>query len=344
MTLRWVLFLGFTLLAKALLRLKLQHWFPKYERHWIEAAASCQQELTNYLHYNRTHDCPTPCACAADCLLQNVAGTMQSNFASAQVLLGLVPAIFVLCGPTIAEVAALSTYRPLLAVLLALGSPAINVRRLFRHIEICEPIVRPLSRSSQLWPTWLARQNAFCRTSFQVLCHVIALAAIANNVRISVYIDLRTISGWRCGVILMPLVWSLLPVVVHAWGMVAVRVRLQDGYSWTIQPAIRSTVFQKVSTGEDNVLSEVLFWLSSLFAIVHMIFGILELSSLVFISTLEALEVFTVYAVSALFCQLVLLLELANMRYELSKKPDAGPPLSGITQISKVEPFRVYTN
>lgn len=137
-----VLVLSFPQPSRAILRLKFQHWFPKYEQHWLEAAASCEQELSNYLHDNRTAECSTPCACAADCLLQNVTSTIQSNFASAQVLLGLVPVILVFFGPTIAEVAALSTYRPLLAVLLALGSPAIKVGRLFRHVDVREPFGR----------------------------------------------------------------------------------------------------------------------------------------------------------------------------------------------------------
>jgi hypothetical protein len=48
-----------------------------------------------------------------------------------------------------------------------------------------------------------------------------------------------------------------------------------------------------------------------------MTFGMLVSSSLVFISALEALRVFSLYAISAILCQLILLLELANMRHEL---------------------------
>src|SRR2546423_13879214 len=186
MRLSWVLILSFTPLTQAILRLKLQHWFPKYEHHWVEAAASCQQELTNYLHNNQTFDCPSPCACAADCLLQNVTGTMQSNLASAQVLLGLVPTVLAFFGPTIAEVAVLSTYRPFLAVLLALGSPAIHVSGLFRHVDVREPFIRPISKSPGLWSAWLARQNVVFRSPLQVLSYMLALAAIANNIRNSV--------------------------------------------------------------------------------------------------------------------------------------------------------------
>jgi len=192
-------------------------------------------------------------------------------------------------------------------------------------------------------PHGLLVRMPFFQTSLQVLAYAGALAAIANNIRNSVYTDLRTVSGWRCAALFMPLVWSLLAVVVHAWGMIAVRVRLQYGYRPSIRSAIRSTTFQRVRTGEDGVLSEVLFWLASLCAILHMIFGILVLSSLVFISALEALQVFAMYVASVFLCQFILLLELANMRYELSKELDAGPTSSGITQISKVDLSRAWT-
>ena len=105
---------------------------------------------------------------------------------SAQVLLGLLPTTLLFGGPTIAEVAALSTYRPLLAVLLAFGSPAVNVVRLFRQIDIREPFERNTSTALTVWSRWLRGQNKVVRKSVQVLSYVGATAAIANNVRNSV--------------------------------------------------------------------------------------------------------------------------------------------------------------
>ena len=140
---------------------------------------------------------------------------MQSNMASAQVVLGHIPATLVFVGPTIAEITALSTYRPLLAVLLALGSPAINVSRIFSRIDVCEPFLRQKSKTSRLWSGWLARHDLFFRVLWRCLSYASALAALVINVRNSVYTDYRTISGWRCGALFMPFVWSLLAVVVH---------------------------------------------------------------------------------------------------------------------------------
>jgi len=312
-----------TLPTQAVVRPKLQVWFPKYEARWIEQAAACQQEIRNYLHDNQTPGCTAPCACAADCILKDLPPTIQSNFASAQVLLGLAPAILVYFGPTVAEVAALSTYRPLLAVLVSLGSPAISIVGLFRYVDLRVPFTQPLSWNAGLWSTWLGHQGVRARRIMQVSSYVVALAAIADNIHNSVYTDLRTISGWRCSAMLMPIAWSLLAGAVHAWGMIAIRMQLGSGYRPSIRSAIRSTTFLDVLKGADNVLSEASLRLSALCAIIHMGFGILVLSSLIFISALEAIQIFVMYATSALMCHVVLLMELAMMRYEICKNEEA---------------------
>ena len=310
----------YTASAHAILRLKLHFWFPQYEYHWITQAAGCKQRIENYLITNRTAACPDPCACAADCILNNLPPTIQSNLASAQVLLGLGPAVLVYFGPDLAEIAALSTYRPLLAILLSLGSPAINVRRIFRCVELREPFVQPVSASARLWSAWISCQSTRIRRIVRSLSYVCALAAIVNNVHNSVYTDLRTISGWRCGAVMMPLGWSLGAVVVHTWSMIAIRLRTKNKHMPAIRSLIQSTVFLDLPEAGAGVICEVLLWLASLSAVIHLTFGILVLSSLVFISTIEAVQVLVRYAASALMCQFVLLLELAMMRCELSRE------------------------
>ena len=319
----WLSLLLLALPIYAIPRIKFQHWFPKYENLWIQAAEGpCRQEVTNYLRNNRT-DCEQPCACAADCILQNITGTIQSNFASAQVLLGLVPVTLAVIGPTVAEVTVLSAYRPLLALLLAIGSPAVNISRAFMNVNVCEPFSRPRSAFSRAWSNWLARQPVVFRVLFRIWTYLIALAAIYNNIRNSVTTDMRTISGWRCAAVYMPLAWSMLGVIVHGWGMIAIRVRLRRYSILSFKSILQSEAFKSISSTKDGISSEGLFWMASVCAVIHMIYGILVLSSLVFISALEALQVFALYAVSAISCQFILLLELANMRHELDIEPTA---------------------
>ena len=56
-----------------------------------------------------------------------------------------------------------------------------------------------------------------------------------------------------------------------------------------------------------------------------MVFGIFELSSLVFISALESVQVFVRYAVSVVLCQIVVQIELATIRTELQCQKAQAP-------------------
>lgn len=331
MRLPWLIILPLVLPVDAILRTKFHHWFPQYRERWVEGIEGpCRQDAINYMNNDRT-TCETPCACVADCLLQNITGTIQSNLASAQVLLGLVPVTAGLVGPTIAEVSILSTYRPLLAFLLAIGSPAINITRTFRRINVHEPFHKPTSPMSKAWSSWLASRSARVRILVKAATYAVALAAVAINIRNSIDLDMRTISGWRCGALHMPLVWSTFGAVVHFWGIVATRLRVwrRPSPSESLRSILQSQVFKSMDKARDNILSQGLFWMASFSAVVHMTFGVLVLSSLVFIGALEALQIFIVYAVSVMVCQLILLLELANMRYELdlAARSDVAPEL-----------------
>ena len=81
------------------------------------------------------------------------------------------------------------------------------------------------------------------------------------------YTDLRTISGWRCAapfslsflinfiyLLLFLVAWSFLAANLNGWGALAVRFRLQGGYKPSIHSILRSTIFRRVSRGEDNTL------------------------------------------------------------------------------------------
>lgn len=67
-----------------------------------------------------------------------------------------------------------------------------------------------------------------------------------------------------------------------------------------------------------SLTSDLLSWIATLFGVIQLIFGILGLASLVFISTLEAVNVFLLYAASTLIGKAILLLQLADMRRDLN--------------------------
>jgi hypothetical protein len=170
-----------------------------------------------------------------------------------------------------------------------------------------------------------------------------ALGALANNVRNSAHLDLRTISGWPCSAILMPLGWSLAAIIVHSLDMLAVRARISSPERSSILSMIRSETYRRITSGRDTVRSEILFCLVSFFTIVHLIFRILDLSSLVFISALEAAEVFRMYAISVLICQFLVVLELARLRNSLNKAKVSAESIETISRKSKDTEPRPHT-
>jgi hypothetical protein len=357
--------------ATAFLRLKLQTWFPYDSAYWIKAASKCEAELTAYLINNRTEACLTPCACAADCILNDIPGTLQSNYASAQVILGLIPAVLLMFGPSIVEVAVISTRRPLLALLIALGCPTSDLGKMFRRADIREPL-NTADRS--LFETRLgsyftsetteSRHDQAKGHAVDLAMYALVLLAIANGVKISVYTDLRTISGWRCGAVFMPMLWFLLSIVEHGWGMIAARVQLWPvrpravtqtktepanlrgahfGFTHlvsqpqetpqanlrlcnTLWPPVRlaslivSDLYVQLPKTQPTVWSECIFWVAQACAFVHMVFGILDLSSLVFIRATESVQVFAQFALSIVLCQMVVQTQIAIMRAELAHR------------------------
>ena len=285
--------------------------------------------------------------------------------------LGLVPAVLLLIGPSIAEVAAISTRRPLLAVLIALGCPTSYLGRVFRRVDIYEllmltdrsiigttlgeHLIKRYSGNATVVDTSGMIKQCDRQVTARVVnlaMYVFALLAITNGVQISIYTDLRTISGWRCGALFMPMVSFLMSVVEHGWGMIAARVQrwpdrenaeaietvpvqaytspsgshvsvpnldsqaqtapqshinicdAQQPLSW-LRSLLASDLYTQLLKAQPTLWSELIFWIAQASALVHMIFGIFELSSLVFISALESVQVFARFALSIVLCQIV---------------------------------------
>lgn len=281
-----------------------------------------------------------------------------------------------LIGPSIAEVAALSTRRPLLAVLVALGCPTTHVARVFAGLDVRSPLDKQRSMIGTKWAEFvtgaqevtnaetegiLRGMSRLVRPVWATGAHLLVLAAIANGVHASVYTDLRTVSGWRCGALFMPLVWFTMGVVEHGFGMIATRIQLwsapkenclhtsttrtctgvgiaSDETTHVISSTgcrslastiigrpgssslLTSQLYRRVRPSSPTPLSELIFWVAQASALMHMIFGIFVLSSLVFIAALEGVGVLAQFAGSVVACQVVVQTELAIIRLELDRE------------------------
>lgn len=299
-----------------------------------------QTELNDYWTRNRSR-CWAVCACAADCLLDHTTETIKSNMAAATVILGLMPCTLSMLGPSVGEMSILSARYPLLAVLLSFASPAIRISDLYHASALPQSSLGIMtSTSMKKWHAWTKELPSLGRTAIRLAECALAGGMLANTAQISLYVDHRTVSGWRCGLMYLPLSWAMAGGLVHLFGAVAIRFRKRASPKSISHPhrpflisamrrawslfVVQSEDWKCIVNGQDSITVEALFLLASLVGIVHMFFGVMVFSSLMFIGVLDTLPIVARYAISALICQTILRFILASIRLDIQDEEGSG--------------------
>lgn len=299
----------------------------------------------------------------------------------------MTPTILILIGAATDELALLTVVgrRPLLALLLAAGSPSVHVSRAFEYRDPLEPVLLANTRvrreRGRGRPYRVSRAALSPRAWRAVAAaqYVLAAAAAANVALVSWQLGLGTVCAWWSNSTYGPLVWSLLNVPVNVAGALALRLRVRrvDGGAdddqhrhrttreggggggggggeetvavvvrlekwlramprrlraglgrWEWVPGAAQAQEQEqepATTGQIPIrirvraLDERMFyvawaWLLSTSTVMHITFGSLLLSGLLFIGPRDALGVIGRYMASVLVCRAVLMFELAGLR------------------------------
>ncbi len=302
------------------------------------STTTCDSTLNKYLE-NQTR---LACDAHVNCIMSNMVQLDQIDMTNAGILLGLLPIYVASFGPTIAEIALLSSRRPLLSFLLSVGVPAIFIIRPMAYADPLE-LLTPV-RGEFTISRFTNRRHALLLSGAEYL---IVSLAIGNILWVSYELQLRTILTWKC-LPFMPVVWALLPCIIHllaAWtfnhSAVMRRVKLEHQTdslgrrdSWGIRflTWVR-TEFVLCANQEDEtlqdtspeVLTVTLNWLATVMGSIHVIFGIVVFAGLLFISLLDASIVAVRYMLSILVCRLVLKFEISGARgtTKLEKRGDA---------------------
>ena len=87
-----------------------------------------------------------------ECILGNMPENVQATMQSASIMLGLTPVLLQAVGPSVSEVGLLSTRRPLLALLIALGTASVYPARIF---SLKTDDARELLEPPTLLPAWV---------------------------------------------------------------------------------------------------------------------------------------------------------------------------------------------
>lgn len=254
--------------------------------------------------------------------------------ASAAVVLGLLPTMLSLAGSSTLEMGIFALRRPLLAFLLAAGSPAVSPIRTFEY--------RDPSVILQLRPEGL-RTPSLSRARTTLVCgleYLLAMAAVANLAIASYQLSTRTSCSSNLETTYLPALWAFLALAVHLGGTCAVLLRLRivntsPANATSSRSRVSRLFRQEVCLGRDQeeatleYLKEsyyfvVLSWCVSTGTVLHVMHGTLVFSSILFISTQDALKVAAQYVASTLVCRMILMFELSGMSGVIKAEDTGG--------------------
>jgi hypothetical protein len=175
------------------------------------------------------------------------------------------------------------------------------------------------------------------KAMISLLQYSLVLGAVVNVIFCSYSLGTYTVLNWKCQNSYMPMLWTLLPLVVHTIAAGAFRLSLagsqfsQISYSKKIKkpksiwerliyllkqeatPCAAQEIPETLKEADGFAVVS-LQWLASGVGYVHILFGTLVLSSLLFIGVIQALSVEAQYIGSALVCRLIIMFELAGLR------------------------------
>lgn len=253
--------------------------------------------------------------------------------AAASVLLGLTPTILSNLGPTIAEIALLSSQRPLLSLLLSMGAPVTYPSRFLEFKNPFDLLRRP-DRPSTLKITFKPSRFAIEIAFFQYL---LAILAIVNLLATSWEMGRKSVLSWRCSVSWLPLMWAITPIACYApavWSFELYRrndasqkdlaLRRTVRREFTISACNTDTVpIHEVSKQEQpGAWSIILQSTSSLFVILQIVFGTAVFSSLLYIGVEDATILLFRFAISAFICRVIMYSELEGMIMVVQKQEE----------------------
>ncbi|KAI2463272.1 hypothetical protein F4781DRAFT_417179 [Annulohypoxylon bovei var. microspora] len=280
------------------------------------------------------------------CILSQYGDNFQANAQGASVVLGLFPTLMsVSIGPSVSEIYLLSIHRPILAMLITLGSPTYQVSKLF---EYHHPglLLHPENNKLQIFIS----SKSFAMF-LSILEYFVALLASGTVLYTTVEMGQKSILAWGCTTQFAELSWAVFALVpqILVTGGYAVLSRNRH----TSQPTqhqrqhrphieICQATLQRMLTTfaiplldvikrEVTVCAKqelrrgvmkqgprpavVLNIIAQCMCFILFAFGTFMFSSVLFVTVTDVfVQIYVRLFFSALFCRLILVIELAGLR------------------------------
>jgi hypothetical protein len=160
------------------------------------------------------------------CFLDNFSEIRKTEMAISSIVLGLLPMAIQFVGPTIADIAVLGMRRPLLAMLISMGSTCATLQNDHTGLETVRVRgeKRTYSKEDILWPEKLIDARIWAKALISVFEYVLVGSAAANSI-----VQGYQLSFWAISFIstamgtfgftaeaFSPLLWIFLPVPIQA--------------------------------------------------------------------------------------------------------------------------------
>ena len=263
-------------------------FFPVYRNNFIQIRdGPCASE------YALKQAGAEVCRKLFNCMLENTSEVIKGDMASGTVALGLTPTILTFLGSGTAETSLLARRRPLLALLIASGSPAVNPLPTFVYPN---PIEDLKSRDNSL--------AIMCFSPIQtvivsILEYVLVMGAIVNVYIAAFYTGSWTINTISCGDAYYPILWVVTTLFIHIFGSWSLALRVttpekdkgsqthEKGrfYQWMkheITPCVTHDKLELIWKPESYTFVAISWW-TSLLTVVHLLYGTIAFSSVQFI-------------------------------------------------------------
>jgi hypothetical protein len=262
-----------------------------------------------------------------DCMLDHTPEIVKARMASAQVLLGLVPSLLAFIGPHPLHtgVVAFVGKRYLLAFLLALGAPTLSPALIsgdqIRHMVLSRGSERInsaawLERSifltgSRRGETGTGYRGRILAFVGWVIIHIVALVSIGNIAELSYRIGSRTVFTFQLADGWLIFLWAFIGLFMHMVGALSIFLRVKN-----IRPAAESAGSENPSEERLNgpsririqvlsstILSAMLAWFTAIATVMHVFFGTLLFSSILFVGVKDAVFIMLRLFGSVVFCR-----------------------------------------
>jgi hypothetical protein len=338
-------------------------WYPKYAGIFRNITENyCNESFQEYqAAYNAPADSYNDylllmtCYQTEACVYGQLSLDQQMNFQSATVVLGLLPTLLSTIGPSIPEIALLSSYRPVLSFILSLGAPVIWPSRIFEYNDPQNAVISGEAKLS------LPPRRAWVAVGISLCQYLFSLAAVANVLSTAIEMCQKSVLVWSCTATFTPLLWTLWPALNHLLAISSYRiirwvskrrvsndpqrlpkragakrkapnisrkssnlVRLSRlvarGIAAETRICANHDIVHPDASGKIPLAAIALNVAAGCLAFVHIIFGTAVFSALQFISLTDVMNsILWRLILSTVICRVVLIVELAGLR-ALKKK------------------------